>query len=567
MGEIENEVIKKDLSQKEKMSEGIRHEILGFNEVNKVEDDPNKLSKEIDIIINSLLDEEISSEKLGGLIALRGFIYQYYIAIYHMLNMLEEGEWKSLIYEYIDDIALLGEDKIRFIQVKTEREDGSTHSLTQSSITTRDKKLDSWLDKLFLNKYELEQNEKFKGIVSTGKNQFSYEFELATNMTYDSGGILAYYNDLVGDKHEKDKLEETISKTFKNNKEKIEYNFTDYISDGVGWCLERFRIKHYGRTEKVWFDIVNKIMNLIKDNDFELAKRIFQKILINVLQRTHNDNLEEKDNKKLLIFSSSEIRLWIEEFEKDARNALDEKRQFKLLAAEFDSCFEELHSQIESTWVNPWKNRLIETLLWVKASLYKRKDSDPHVFERFVNRLFFLTNERKISIDVKKRLNSIYLLNSIRNIVYFMTFYEERYFLLDLDTNFILKNGWNEGANKQLFSIYNTREEETIIVCRELIEQSIERCSLLSTTKEDVCFFVVDSKEGIKTNRFVKKKVSSGAEYPKVTNKYSNVKLIDSEFIGKFLNEVNEALKDDMVSYEQVLDSWLEDLKEKIKKG
>ncbi|WP_017436268.1 dsDNA nuclease domain-containing protein [Saccharococcus caldoxylosilyticus] len=565
MEETQNEIAVSEVSQTQRIIHNLKNQIYKFNEINKVEKDKSKLEEEINILINGLLAEELSTDKLGGLIALRGFIYQYYVAIYNMLEMLYNNKWEYLAYEYIDDIALLGIDKIRFIQVKTEREDGQAHSLSPNLITKREKKLDSWLDKLFLNKYEIETKKTFQSVPNIQNKEFSYEFELATNMTYDSKGILSYYSDSEKTKHKDDKLAEFIDKPFIKDGEV--HKFTDYIPEGAEWCLNRLTIKYYGRTEKLWIDIIHKIIGLINDKDYEIANRIFEKILINLLERTHNDNLKEKDNRKILFFSSSEIRLWIEEFEKDARNAVDAKRQSKLLATAFNDCFNELHIEIERNWSNPWKQRLIETLLWLKDSLDKQKDKNPFILEIFINRLFFLANNRTVSIKIDASPNWSYLLNSLRSIIYYMTFYQEKAFIFDTDTNFILKQGQNDNSLKQLFAIFNARKKETIIVCRELIEEKLEQCSLLSKINEDIYFFVIDSEKEVKTNRFIKNKITTSSEYPKITSSYSNIKILDGKFIEDFLNELRDALKETNVEYDEALKSWILELNEKVKKG
>lgn len=92
------------------------------------------------------------STDLGGLVAIRGFVYQYYVSIYYMLQMLHSKDawWDCVVFELMDDIALVGENQIRFVQVKTIKEEGQAKIFTLGDLSKREKgELNSWLDKLF----------------------------------------------------------------------------------------------------------------------------------------------------------------------------------------------------------------------------------------------------------------------------------------------------------------------------------------------------------------------------------------------------------------------------------
>ncbi|MEM5673128.1 dsDNA nuclease domain-containing protein [Bacillus cereus] len=74
--------------------------------------------------------------------AIRGFVYQYYVAAKYLIDMLfsKTAWWDKVIFELLDDIALCGDKKIRFIQVKTKRESNLSNTLTLSELNNRDKK-------------------------------------------------------------------------------------------------------------------------------------------------------------------------------------------------------------------------------------------------------------------------------------------------------------------------------------------------------------------------------------------------------------------------------------------
>ncbi|WP_429058133.1 dsDNA nuclease domain-containing protein [Aeromonas jandaei] len=55
----------------------------------------------------------------GGVAALKGFTYQNYAAAYFVLSMLQDKSLISVRFEVVDDIDLLYENKIEYVQVKT----------------------------------------------------------------------------------------------------------------------------------------------------------------------------------------------------------------------------------------------------------------------------------------------------------------------------------------------------------------------------------------------------------------------------------------------------------------
>lgn len=55
----------------------------------------------------------------GGVAALKGFTYQNLAAAYYVLNMLRDKSLISVRCEVVDDIDLVFDDRIEYVQVKT----------------------------------------------------------------------------------------------------------------------------------------------------------------------------------------------------------------------------------------------------------------------------------------------------------------------------------------------------------------------------------------------------------------------------------------------------------------
>ena len=71
-------------------------------------------------IIETLINCDYSKAEKGGIVALRGFMYQYLVTVYYMLKIVKKKiDWDYVIYELGDDVALVKKNKICFCQVKT----------------------------------------------------------------------------------------------------------------------------------------------------------------------------------------------------------------------------------------------------------------------------------------------------------------------------------------------------------------------------------------------------------------------------------------------------------------
>ncbi|WP_230163453.1 dsDNA nuclease domain-containing protein, partial [Peribacillus simplex] len=139
----------------EKVGNALDEYISDLEESEKLE----VLHKKDEIVANLMAGK---FRDLGGLTAMRGFVYQYYVSMYYMMSMISptrESWWDAVVLEYFDDITLIGEEKIRFIQVKTIREGGDKNHQANNFYTRKsldqveDPKshFNSWVEKNILN--------------------------------------------------------------------------------------------------------------------------------------------------------------------------------------------------------------------------------------------------------------------------------------------------------------------------------------------------------------------------------------------------------------------------------
>lgn len=133
--------------------------------------------------INNLIDTPVSER--GGLVAITGFYYQMLAVIDYLIQM-NQGKWDYVSLELHDDIVVVKDKHIRFVQVKTSNSlTCQVSSTPASSIYLRSNKdieindnkskinckiSNSWIDKLILKSKHFKKEEGF----------FT-EFELLTN--------------------------------------------------------------------------------------------------------------------------------------------------------------------------------------------------------------------------------------------------------------------------------------------------------------------------------------------------------------------------------------------------
>jgi len=82
----------------------------------------------------------MDSNDLGGVGAKQGFLFQDYAAAYYLISMLRDKRLKSVRCEVTDDIDLVFDDHIEYVQVKTTDDDGKW-TLNELCTTSKIKKV------------------------------------------------------------------------------------------------------------------------------------------------------------------------------------------------------------------------------------------------------------------------------------------------------------------------------------------------------------------------------------------------------------------------------------------
>lgn len=469
-----------------------------------------EVTEAIDYLLNQ------THKNVGGITALRGFVYQYYVAMYYMIEMLYEQNswWDNVVFEILDDIALISSNQIRFIQVKTIREDGEDRHLTPSDLYERKNELNSWLDKLF---YNIQKFNKDKIGIEMSKD-ISLQFELATNATYDKEKLAMYAkndsykikDDLITNKDILLKnLTKNIIKTSKETSDpEIVLDFHSRVGQEAKWCLERFHLNHFGSVESLKNKIISKLSDYLRRVEIEkilieeepldtnsinkplsseISSRILQNMLSMIVERTHQDHLPDKYS---FVFSKTELQDLVLTWKEHAMSSIEIDMQKLRYRKLFINCFEELYTEIDSSRsILAVKQNLTESINWIYEALENENSKiGKFVYEKFLNRLFYLNNStfpfsQKIGDDK-------FLKDSLKYIVLYLAFYSDREFIFE-DNKFLFKKGRSDQKSIwNLFSMYNVRGKETYLQAQKKVIANIENCSFANSIQEPYHFFI-----------------------------------------------------------------------------
>lgn len=187
----------------------------------------------------------ISPKEMGGITAMSGFYYQILVTIEYLIELID-GKWDFVAIELHDDIVV-GKDKyIKFIQVKTSKDQAVlvTQSpanglyLRKTKESNKNKYLinSSWVDKL-LSKSEYFS--KSDGYQTEFELHSSYNILQAQKYNFD------YYYEVCGIReklNKNDHLLDIISKPVYDNKLN-EYDYLDKTGETLEELLNRFSLK------------------------------------------------------------------------------------------------------------------------------------------------------------------------------------------------------------------------------------------------------------------------------------------------------------------------------------
>ncbi|PEW11078.1 hypothetical protein CN439_25040 [Bacillus cereus] len=256
------------LMEQEKIISSLQHnlekqseEIEFFNNFIK-----NKSSEEI---MNSLA--EIPQGEMGGITAITGFYYQFLIAIKYLIELLDE-KWDYVGIELHDDIVLGKGNLIRFVQVKTSKENIREVTDVSELYSRKSKEIkgeegrykvnSSWVDKL-LSKAEFFRSDE--GYLTQFQLVASYDIIRSQKLNVDiyNSSDKPFEKDIP----DTDLLLKKMSEEVCNIKGE-KYCYETRCGESVKNLLSRFRIKK----EPTIADIDSFISHL----RIELSKRIFK---------------------------------------------------------------------------------------------------------------------------------------------------------------------------------------------------------------------------------------------------------------------------------------------------
>ncbi|HDR7378767.1 TPA: DUF4297 domain-containing protein [Bacillus toyonensis] len=198
-----------------------------------------------DLLLNESTDEN------GGIIALSGFYFQFLVTIEYLIELLD-GKWDYLLVDHHQDIVVINDKKIRFIQVKTKN--------VEECVVSKTKLYSEWIQKLF-----------HLDLLFQDHSDCKTEFELVTNYVMKNANsvpVESYnYNDEYNLSIERNnffkKIEECSSKDSK---------YEHIQGDNLEALLTRFKItsketkKYTGNIERKLGGMFNKRFVAIKED-------------------------------------------------------------------------------------------------------------------------------------------------------------------------------------------------------------------------------------------------------------------------------------------------------------
>lgn len=549
--------------------------------------DNNEEYDEGELQILSLQKEEIIIQLMnadfrdkGALVAMRGFVYQYYTAIYYILLMISPNKdswWHSVILEYFDDVSLIGENKIRFIQVKTIKENGSkvhqisdfTNRSDRSNKENPNKKFyfNSWIDKIFANyDYFVRENNDVNNFFDIKKIEFQPEFEMVTNNYFILKKLEIYQNNIDFDLHDVSLDDDVLKKTLLKTSNNIE--FEDAFNEEIDFYLNKLKLTSLGSTVELSVTIINIIqeyiqkIDIIKKGDIRaesISTYIFDNLLTYVIKNSHEDN-EEKIKKNNLVISEILARDLILNLAVEARELISSDTFNDSAYQLFKEVFVSLQKEFACKSSNLEMNgEMLGTLESLNKIILEKIETDSSYCLKVLNKIFNGDNSI-IFWDLETSNIRSELTESIRFIIYFLVFcknHSEKYG----SAKFFFHEGiFNDYLDNILFTIYHARSKLNKKDSIEKIKFMIDECEdSRSITFELYCLLVGTKSESDSSNeKFAQlSKLIGSADIHKITNVPSNLKFIDSINIDIFIEEMfNSGDKLDSFRDNEVISVW-----------
>jgi len=444
--------------------------------------DNDDIETEIEIIKKALLNKQLSEGDLGGLKALRGFIYQYLVAIYYMIEIAYEDKWHLLTFELLDDIALINnkEKRVRYVQVKTKREDNTVRTLTigDDLVKRSDGKLNGWIDKLF----------KSHDIQIEGIRDFKVEYELATNEKvhldinqYKTNEDYGLVNIDTGDK---------LFVSMKKPGNPDYWNESDLINN-----LKSLRIRNFNPTDQLYLLIQRKIASKLINKEEEesyfkaVAEYIIRELIHRIALRTCDDS--KKKGHDNLLFTKEEITEWVGygyELGIQAMSKIDNSVNKR---AYLKKIFENLCNRYKHNWDVMSADLLIQYLGDIEQYFISQDNKDPYFYNKFVSRLFDLENNKNYQIKRDSEEESR-IKTAIDYLVFLYVFNKENNMCVD-ESNFVFKQGVNWLDNLCNYAICNMSKRYNYSESKEMVYYKADTCIMSKTLNHEYYCIINDS--------------------------------------------------------------------------
>ncbi len=535
-------------------------------------DEQQEINVHKERIISSLMVGDFRD--LGGLTAMRGFVYQYYVGMYYMMSMIypkKESVWNSVVLEYFDDVTLIGENSIRFIQVKTVKEGGIKSHVPNNFVKRKPLKnpeipklhFNSWVEKNILNyDYFLESN------LIQEKDRFNYmpQFEIVTNTKQNSLSDLMNYTGNIDFKIEddissEDKLKAGISKPI----EKFGFNFDDFAIKDIDYYLKKLYINKFGSTRELYENVIDMIEETISVKDIRaksIAEHVFQKMFAFVILNSHEDN-EKRIKKKELIITKLQIQSLIDQWVIEAKELISKTSYYDSAWAIFSKVILELESEFKDQFANEnLKNELLKELQWLNEHITENNRMNSTYCVMILNKIFNGNNNLSIwdfeHGDIKSNLKE-----SLRFVIYFLVFYEEHSEVYNT-AKLLFHEGRSSVIDNILFTLYHARNNSNKVMSIEKMKYSLNECHISRKISLDLYCLLIGTKKDFVNPRAIDisnmfKVTSINSNVHKITDVPDNMRFVDVNEVEEFF----EAFKDEEINldtfkHNMLLPRWKE---------
>lgn len=530
---------------------------------------------------------------LGGLTAMRGFVYQYYVSMYYMMSMISptrESWWDAVVLEYFDDITLIGEEKIRFIQVKTIREGGDKNHQANNFYTRKsldqveDPKshFNSWVEKNILNyDYFLESN-TVEDI--TDKNSYEPQFEIVTNTKKSSLSSLKKYTENInyeitdsvsaeGEIEDAIKEDDVFKKAIQKPINKFDYSFEDYAQMDIDYYLKRLYINKLGSTRELYEDTLNMIEETVYVTDIRaksIAEHIFNRMFSFVISNSHEDN-EDKIKKSELIITKAQINYLIQGWLVEAKELISESSYYDSAWGIFETTIGSLETEFKEQFANgSLKAELLTQLDWLNNHITASNRENSTYCVSIFNKIFNGNNNLSIwdfeHGDIRSNLKE-----SLRFIVYFTVFYESHSEVYH-NAKMLFHEGKSSVIDNVLFTIYHARNKLNKVTSIEKIKSSLDECHVSRHITFDLYCLLIGSKKDVlnplASKISAKFKITTDVDsLKKITEVPDHMKFVDvSELEDFFESFKQEGIELDSFKEIELLPGWKEYLDEIVEK-